>query len=71
MDVNLISQKLLADGWAKEQTPPGMKAWNDFDGGWTYDPKHRSQSVFETPCGLLLKHSECPQYGYMSFMGID
>ena len=71
MDVNLISQKLLADGWAKEQTPPGMKAWNDFDGGWTYDPKQRSQSVFETPCGLLLKHSECPQYGYMSYMGID
>ena len=30
---NLISQKLLAEGWTKELTPPGMKPWDDFYGG--------------------------------------
>lgn len=71
MNTNLISQKLLAEGWTKELTPPGMKPWDDFYGGWTYSTASRVNAVFETPCGLLLKRSECSCSGFMSFMGVD
>ena len=71
MDTNKLSLRLLAEGWTKDQTPPGCHPWNGFYGGWTYDLKSRWDCVFETPCGLLYRRSELPQCGTMSVMGID
>ena len=70
-EINKISQKLLAEGWTQEQTPPGMKPWNWFYGGWTYKWDSRQDVVFESPCGLLWKRSEVSYSGCMSFMGIN
>lgn len=71
METNKLSQKLLAEGWTKDQTPPGLKPWRDFDGGWTYDYRSRSNVVFEAPCGLLWKRREISYCGHMSFMGVE
>ncbi len=70
-EINKISQKLLAEGWTKDQTPPGMKPWDKFYGGWTYAPESRRGVVFETPCGLLYQRNEVSYSGTMYFMGID
>lgn len=71
METNKISRKLLAEGWTKDQTPPGMRPWSDFNGGWTYDWRHREDVVFEAPCGLLWKRTEFSTAGHMSFMGVE
>lgn len=71
METNKLSQRLLAEGWTKDQTPPGLRPWRDFDGGWTYDYRHRLDVVFEAPCGLLWKRNEVSMCGHMSFMGVE
>lgn len=71
METNKLSQKLLAEGWTKDQTPPGLRPWRDFDGGWTHEYRSRSNVVFEAPCGLLWKRSEVSCCGHMSFMGVE
>jgi len=71
MKTNLASQKLLSEGWTRDQTPPGMKPWNDFEGGWTYRYDTRKDVVFETPCGLLYKRNQLSMSGHMSYMGIE
>lgn len=71
METNQLSRRLLADGWTKDQTPPGLRPWRDFDGGWTYDYRHRGNVVFEAPCGLLWKRNEVSYCGHMSFMGVE
>lgn len=71
MDTNKLSLRLLAEGWTKEQTPPGCHPWNQFYGGWTYDYESRMDCVFETPCGLLYQRKELSHSGTMSYVGID
>ena len=70
MEINKISRKLLAEGWTKDQTPPGMKGWNEFYGGWTYHYSARLNTVFESPCGLLWKREELSHSGACFFMGV-
>lgn len=71
MKINKISQKLLAEGWTEDQTPPGMKPWNKFYGGWEYHYSSRLNTVFESPCGILWKREELPHSGKCMFMGVD
>ena len=71
METNRLTQRLLAEGWTKDQVPPGCKLWNEYHGGWEYDYRSRLNVTFETPCGLILKRTEVSHSGYMSYMGID
>lgn len=71
METNKLSQRLLTEGWTKDQTPPGLRPWRDFDGGWTYEYRQRLDVVFEAPCGLLWKRNEVSMCGHMSFMGVE
>ncbi len=71
MEINKLSQGLLAQGWTKDQTPPGLRPWRDFDGGWTYEYRFRSNVVFEAPCGLLWRRNEVSYCGHTSFMGVE
>ena len=70
MDLNQATQKLLDAGWTKDQTPPGMRDWNEFYGGWEYDMSTLSAMTFETPCGLL-EHGSRFGNGHMSYGGIE
>ena len=71
MEINKLSQRLLNEGWTEDQTPPGCNPWNRFSGGWTYKYRERLNTVFETPCGLLLKRQEISHSGSMGYMGIE
>lgn len=71
MKINKLTERLLAEGWTQDQTPPGCKSWNQWYGGWQYDYRSRIGTVFETPCGLLYKREELSHSGYMSYMGVD
>lgn len=70
-ELNLLTQRLLAEGWTKESIPPGCRPWNEFYGGWTYDYKSRYGVVFETPCGLLLERKDVSHSGSMFYGGIE
>lgn len=54
-ELNEATKALLALGYTRDQTPPGMCRWNDFDGGWRYTWEMHEKLVYETPCGLLVK----------------
>lgn len=69
-ELNKLTQKLLLEGYTKENPPDFVKPWNKYYGGWEYTTEKQGQLVFETPCGLLVKGSYWNS-GYMSFMGID
>ncbi len=71
METNKLSQRLLGEGWTKDQTPPGCRPWNQFYGGWTYEYRSRMNTVFETPCGLLLRRTELGQGGSLGYGGIE
>lgn len=68
---NKLTERLLAEGWTQDQTPPGCRPWNQWHGGWEYDYRSRLGTVFETPCGLLYKREELSHSGYMAFKGVD
>jgi len=65
-----LTRRLLAEGYKPEDTPPGMRAYNPYYGGWTYDSTTLRAMVFETPCGLLAKGDHFTN-GHMSYGGID
>lgn len=71
MEINKLSQRLLSEGYTEDQTPPGCNPWNRYYGGWTYKYRDRLNTVFETPCGLLLKRTEMGHSGSMGYMGIN
>lgn len=71
MEINKLTQRLLNEGYTEDQTPPGCNPWNRFYGGWTYNYRNRLNTVFETPCGLLVKRTEIGHSGAMGYMGID
>lgn len=69
-EINKISREMLDEGWSRDQTPPGMKPWDDFYGGWTYRPDARRDVVFASPCGLLWERNELSYSGTMYYMGV-
>ncbi len=36
-EVNKLTLRLLAEGYVPEDTPPGMRKYDPYEGGWTYD----------------------------------
>ncbi len=70
MEWNELTKGLLAEGYKPEDTPPGMDAYREHEGGWTYNWKTLHTLVFETPCGLLVGGSHFSN-GYMSYQGVD
>jgi len=69
-EVNELTRRLLAEGWQPEDTPPGTRPYQDYDGGWTYTGEAIRSMVWETPCGLLADGRHFLN-GYMSYQGID
>ena len=73
MELNLLTQRLFAEGWTKEHHPDYVCDWtyhSEYDGGFVYTREKRNSMVFSTPCGLLVQGS-CWSNGHMSYMGID
>lgn len=77
-DYNLLTQKLLAEGYTAENHPDYVRipsGWNKDDRlenlhhGFEYTRKYRDKLVFETGCGLLVAGSDIG-FGSMSYMGI-
>lgn len=69
-EVNKLTRRLLAEGYTPEDTPPGTRKYDPYEGGWTYDRAVLMDMVFETPCGLLAE-GQLFLNGYLSFYGID
>ena len=69
-ELNELTKRLLSEGWKPEDTPPGMDAYKEHDGGWTYSSKTMYSLVFETPCGLLVKGEHFTR-GYMAWRGVN
>ena len=68
--INELTRRLLAEGYTPEDTPPGMREYSPYDGGWTYDSETLGRMVFETPCGLLAEGWHF-RNGYLAYQGID
>lgn len=69
MKENLLTKKLLADGYTKENYPDYIRGWDDFYGGFEYKASYRDKLTYITPCGLHCKGSSA--MGGMSFQGIQ
>lgn len=76
-EYNLLTQRLLAEGYTAENYPDyvrlpggcwGKDPLRNIYGGFEYTYQYRSQMVFKTKCGLLVKGSSF--IGSMSYMGI-
>ncbi len=76
-EYNLLTQRLLAEGYTAENYPDyvrlpggcwGKDLLRNIYGGFEYTYQYRSQMVFKTKCGLLVKGSSF--IGSMSYMGI-
>lgn len=77
---NLLTQRLLAEGWTADNHPDYVKVGggyfgrgdplDNFYGGFQYTREYRESLTFRTGCGLLVKGSELG-FGSMSFNGID
>ena len=73
MKLNLLTQRLLSEGWTKENHPDFVRDWayySDFYGGFEYTAERLHRMVFSTPCGLLVKGSHWSS-GHMSYMGVE
>lgn len=68
-DQNMLTQKLLSEGWTKENHPDYVQGYNDFYGGFTYTCAHKCNMIFKSPCGLFVKFHSVIEG--MSFMGTD
>lgn len=68
-ELNELTKRLLAEGYTKEDTPPGTKDYFWFYGGWTYTTEALRAMTFETPCGLLVEGSRFGN-GDMAWRGI-
>jgi hypothetical protein len=67
MSMNKLTERLLAEGYTKENHPDHVawSNWKDFE----YTHQYLAGTVWETPCGLLKKGIN--SYSHMSHMGID
>lgn len=78
-EYNLLTKKLLKEGYTAEQHPDyvkvcrsawGKELWQNLAGGFEYTNEHLEKMVFKTGCGLLVKGGRFAT-GSMSYMGID
>lgn len=69
-EANGLTCRLMAEGYVPEDTPPGMREYKAYYGGWTYDSQTLQSMVFETPCGLLAEGRHFLN-GYMAYQGVD
>lgn len=68
-ELNKLTQRLLAEGYTKENPPDFVRTWNDFYGGWEYTFKFQKNLVFKTGCGLLVRGDRWSS-GTMYYMGV-
>ena len=66
---NLLTQKLLAEGWTKQNPPDYCDNYCWYYGGFTYSYDFKQKMIFKTPCGLFAQFSSVIEGG--SYMGID
>ncbi len=66
--MNDLTEKLLAEGYTKENHPDNVK-WDDNWDEFKYTNEYNRSVILESPCGLLKKGGLL--YGYMSYMGIN
>ena len=75
-EYNLLTQRLLSEGYTKEKHPDYVRLQNaslevfDTLGGFEYTLQYIGNKVYSTGCGLLVKGSYWSS-GHMSYMGID
>lgn len=69
-ELNLLTKRLLGEGYTKENHPDYVRDFNEYYGGFEYTLKAIQPMVFITPCGLLVKGSNFLN-GHMSLMGVD
>mgnify|MGYP001007004932 CR=1 FL=1 len=67
--MNKLTERLLAEGYTKENHPDYVEwsNWQDFE----YTQAYILQTVWEAPCGLLKKGSVSLVCGWGSHMGVD
>lgn len=73
-ELNLLTQRLFAEGWTKERHPDYVCDWDYtsiYYGGFQYTAAKLKSMVFETPCGLLVQGYHWSSGGYMGYMGVD
>ncbi len=78
-EYNLLTQRLLAEGYTAENYPGyvevcrsswGKELWQNLAGGFEYTREYLKSMVFKTGCGLLIKGDRFTT-GSMSYMGKD
>lgn len=69
-ELNKLTQRLLSEGYTKENPPDFVRDWNDFYGGWEYRIQYCKNLLFKTGCGLLVKGTHWNS-GHMSYMGVE
>lgn len=79
-DYNLLTKKLLAEGYTAENYPSyvkigghghghGKDPLDNFDGGFCFTREAEDNRVYEFPCGMLCLGKSC--FDNMSYMGVD
>ena len=78
-EYNLLTKKLLADGYTAEAFPEyvhidtsrfgGGDPLNNLSGGFVFNPNYRDKFIYKTGCGMYVK-SRSVSTG-MSYMGVD
>ncbi len=78
-EYNLLTQRLMAEGYTAENHPDyvkvcssawGKELWQNLAGGFEYTREHLNGLVFRTGCGLLVKGSRFTT-GSLTCMGRD
>lgn len=54
-EYNLLTQRLFAEGYTKDNYPNYVRGYNEFYGGFEYKVPYRDKLTYITPCGLLCK----------------
>lgn len=68
-ELNKLTQRLLNEGYTKDNPPDFVREWNDFYGGWEYTFRYHKNLVFKTGCGLLVRGDHWSS-GVMYYMGV-
>jgi hypothetical protein len=66
--LNKLTERLFTECYTRERYPDWVEPYNWFYGGFTYTRKKKSELVFSTPCGLLVRGNYWN--GDMGYMGI-
>lgn len=68
-ELNLLTQRLLKEGYDKEHYPKHIRGYNEFYGGFEYKLYYREELTYITPCGLVCKGKSA--FGGVYHDGID